>query len=138
MLIVTPEIRIPLSEFECTYVRSSGPGGQNVNKVNSKCVLRWDVRSTPSLREPVRARFMATYATRLTKEGELLLTSDSYRDQKRNFNDCLEKLAAMLKAVARPPKIRAKTKPTRGSERRREAGKKAHSEKKAQRRGNWE
>jgi ribosome-associated protein len=129
-----PELHIPLSELDCSYVRSSGPGGQNVNKVNSKCVLRWSVASSPSLPEPVRARFLERYGSRLTREGDLVVMSDRFRDQKRNFEDCLAKAEAMLQAVARPPKIRAKTKPTRSSQRRRRNDKKAHSDKKAMRR----
>ena len=138
MVSVFPPVQVPLAEIECSYVRSSGPGGQNVNKVNSKCVLRWNVLASPSLSISVRARFIEAFRTRLTKEGEIVLMSDRFRDQKRNYDDCLEKLGAMLQSVARPPKTRTKTKPTRGSERRREAGKKAQSDKKAQRRGKWD
>ncbi len=138
MLAIDPQIRIPYTEFECSYVRSSGPGGQNVNKVNSKCVLRWNAMTSPSLPDAVRLRLQMRFASRLTGEGELVISSDRYRDQKRNFEDCLEKLAEILRAVARPPKIRAKTKPTRGSVRRRQEGKKAQSQKKAMRRKDWD
>lgn len=130
-----PAPRVPLSEIECDYARSSGPGGQNVNKVNSKCILRWNVSASTSLPADVRARFLERWTSRLTQEGVLVVMSDRFRDQKRNFEDCLAKAQAMVDAVARPPKKRVKTKPTRGSQRRRLNEKRAHSEKKAQRRG---
>ena len=130
-----PRFRVPLEELDCDYVRSSGPGGQNVNKVNSKCNLRWAVLASPSLPADVRARFAERFATRLTREGVLVLKSDRFRDQKRNFEDCLEKAQALLDAVSLPPKKRHKTKPTRGSQRRRREDKSAHSQKKALRRG---
>jgi ribosome-associated protein len=123
-------IEIPLREFEFTFARSSGPGGQNVNKVNSKAVLRWKVALSPSLPFHVRARFLTTFASKLTSEGELVMTSDRFRDQGKNVDDCLEKIRAMIVEVGTPPKIRRKTKPSRGSQRRREKSKSAHSEKK--------
>ena len=84
MLVVNSQVRIPLAEFEFTFARSSGPGGQNVNKVNSKAVLRWGVRHSPALPEAVRQRFLQKYAARLTNEGDLLVTSQRYRDAPRN------------------------------------------------------
>src|SRR6516162_3626574 len=127
MLVVNSQIRIPLEEFEITFARSSGPGGQNVNKVNSKAVLRWGARSSPTLPEAVRQRFLQKYAARLTNEGELLLTSQRYRDAPRNSQDCLDKLRAMLLAVANPPKRRRATRPTRGSVERRLKAKRKQS-----------
>lgn len=135
---VEPAITIPWPELELSYARSSGPGGQNVNKVNSKCVLRWDALSSPSLPLGARARFLERYASRLTDAGVLVLTSDRFRDQARNVDDCLEKLAEMLRAVARPPKARKATQPTHGSRKRRLKEKSAHSEKKARRRTDWD
>ena len=123
MLIVTRQMQIPLAEFEITFTRSSGPGGQNVNKVNSKAILRWAVRGTLSLPEAVRERFLRKYAKRLTTEGELLVTSQRFRDAPRNLRDCLEKLRTMLLCVAHPPKLRRATRPTRGSVERRLQGK---------------
>ena len=130
-----PSFRVPIAELDFDYARSSGPGGQNVNKVNSKCIMRWDVASSPSLPLGVRARFVERFGSRLTQEGVLVLMSDRFRDQKRNFEDCVAKAQAMLDAVSVPPKKRVKTKPTRGSQRRRREDKRAHSQKKAQRRG---
>ena len=134
MLIVTRQLQIPLAEFEITFARSSGPGGQNVNKVNSKAVLRWAVDSSPSLPEAVRQRFLRKYANRLTTAGELLVTSQRFRDAPRNLQDCLEKLRAMLLGVVHPPKRRRATRPTRGSVERRLQGKRRLSAAKQNRR----
>ena len=134
MLIVSRQLQIPLAEFDITFVRSGGPGGQNVNKVNSKAVLRWAAVRSPSLPEAVRQRFLPRYASRLTTEGELLVTSQRYRDAPRNSQDCLEKLRAMLLGVAQPPKRRRATRPTRGSVERRLQGKRRQSAAKRNRR----
>ncbi len=107
VLVVSRGLSIPLDEFEFTFVRSSGPGGQNVNKVNSKAVLRWPALASPSLSAEVKQRLEASYRSRLTAGGELLISSQRYRDQARNIDDCLEKLRAMLAAVARAPKSAA-------------------------------
>jgi ribosome-associated protein len=121
---------IPLREIEIRFVRSSGAGGQNINKVNSKAVLRWNVAASRALQADRRQRFVARFANRLTRDGDLVLTSDRYRDQGRNVADCLEKLRAMLDAVARPPKPRRPTRPTSGSVQRRLDVKHAKAEKK--------
>jgi len=133
-MLVPPGISIPDSEFQFTFVRSSGPGGQNVNKVNTKALLRWPVTASPSLSGPVRARFLARYGSRLTIAGELLISSQRTRDQGKNRDDCLEKLRAMLAAVAVAPIRRRKTKPSRGSIERRLTQKRQASGRKQQRR----
>lgn len=135
MLEVNSRIQIPEDEFEFSYSRSSGPGGQNVNKVNSKALLRWPVTVSPSLPEEIRSRFMERYRSRLTEAGDILVTSQRYRDQGRNVDDCLEKLREMILAVATRPKTRKATKPSRASRRRRLEGKRQVSEKKAGRKG---
>jgi ribosome-associated protein len=134
MLTITSNIEIPDSEFEWTFARSSGPGGQNVNKVNSKAVLRWSPVTSSSLPSDVRERFVSRYASRLTVAGELILTSQRSRDQNRNVEDCLERLKEMLLAVTRKPITRRATKPTRGSHKRRLEGKRLQSGKKQNRR----
>ncbi len=135
MLVVNSRLRIPDSEFAFSYVRSSGPGGQNVNKVSSKAVLRWSPTTSPSLPDDVRRRFLAKYRSRLTTEGELILSSQRYRDQPRNTADVKEKLRAMLASVATPPKKRKPTRPTKGSVERRIKSKQTVSRKKQLRRG---
>ena len=132
-LAINSRLRIALAELEFTFVRSSGPGGQNVNKVNSKAVMRWNVAASPSLSEAVRQRFRAKFGHRLTKEGELLLSSQRYRDQQRNLDDCLDRLRTMLLEVASPPKKRKPTKPSRASKERRLQEKRVTSEKKQRR-----
>jgi ribosome-associated protein len=134
MIVVEPDIRIPDRELRFSFVRSSGPGGQNVNKVNSKAVLRWSVATSGGLHEPVRQRFISRYGTRINDAGELILTSERYRDQPRNEEDCRKKLQEMLAAVARPPKRRKKTKPTRASVERRHVQKRTRSQRKQARR----
>jgi len=133
MLIVSAKLRIPLREFQFTYARSGGPGGQNVNKVNSKAVLRWAVAASPSLPESVRQRLLAKCRRRVTAEGELLVVSQRFRDAGRNAADCLEKLRQMLLDASRPPRPRKPTKPTRGSIQRRLEAKRLQSHKKRQR-----
>ena len=134
MLVVNSRISIPTSEFYFTFVRSSGPGGQNVNKVNSKAVLRWGVTASVALPEDVRRRFLAKHRNRLTTDGELIITSQRHRDQGRNVTDALDKLRAMIVEVATAPKVRSPTKPSRGSVQRRIKGKQLGSKKKQLRR----
>src|SRR5690349_688299 len=98
MLEINSQIHIPESEFEWTFVRSGGPGGQNVNKVASKAVLRWDLAASPSVPEPVKSRLRTLQRRRITTEGELVLNSQRYRDQGRNVEDCLAKLRDMILA----------------------------------------
>ncbi len=116
--------RIPEQELEWSFVRSGGPGGQNVNKVASKAVLRWDVRRSTSLPAEVKERLQTQQAGRITTEGILILSSQRYRDQERNRLDCLEKLRDMIAQAAIRPKKRRPTRRTRGSQERRLQGKK--------------
>ncbi len=134
MLIVNSRIRIPDSELEWSFVRSSGPGGQNVNKVSSKAVLRWHALASGALPIDIRARFQQRYASRLTTEGDLVLSSQRYRDQGRNIEDVKQKLIAMLEGVSIAPKKRRPTKPSKGAIARRLESKQAVSKKKQLRR----
>ncbi len=129
-LRINRRIVIPPSELRFTFVRSSGPGGQNVNKVNTKAQLRWSVLRSPSLPEDVRARLRARFARRINDRGEIVITSQRYRDQARNVGDCLAKLRDMLSAVAAPPKRRKKTVPPRSASESRLRDKRAKAEKK--------
>lgn len=133
ILEVTPRIRIPCSEFDWGVARSSGPGGQNVNKVNSKVMLRWPVLTSMGLPVDVRDRFLAAYPRRLTTEGELVMTSERFRDQPKNISDCLEKLRELLLTVAVAPKPRRASKPSKASKRRRVEAKRQRTEVKQRR-----
>jgi ribosome-associated protein len=131
MLEINADIHIPDDELHWSFARSGGPGGQNVNKVASKAILRWDVTATSSLPEHVKQRLLVHQRKRITNEGELVLNSQRYRDQERNREDCLQKLREIILQAATLPKRRRPTKPTRGSrmnrlqEKRRRAGVKA-------------
>lgn len=128
LLQVSRSVAIPIAEFDIEYTRSSGPGGQNVNKVSSKARLRWPVADSPSLPEPVKERFLERYRSRLTNENELILTAQRSRDQRRNYEACLERLREMIREILRPPTPRKPTKPTKGSKRRRVQAKRQRSE----------
>jgi len=123
MLQIHPRLQIPIREFTFTFERSSGPGGQNVNKVATKAILRWDILRSPSLSEAHRKRFLAKHGNRVSTEGVLILNSQKHRDQGSNVAECLEKLRALLLETAFPPKPRKKTRPTMASKRRRLANK---------------
>jgi ribosome-associated protein len=131
---LTESIQIPDNEFQFTYARSGGPGGQNVNKVASKAVLHWDVAGSSSLPAEVKDRFMRQYRWRVTTEGVVVLDSQRFRDQAKNVADCLDKLRAMLLVSLRAPKKRRPTKPSRSSKERRLKAKRHLARQKAQRR----
>lgn len=126
---------IPESELEWSYARSSGPGGQNVNKTASKATLRWSPFASRALPADVRERFARVYASRLTTGGEIVLHGQRHRDRARNAADCVAKLAALLRAVARPARPRRPTRPGRGSVERRLREKRRRGESKRERRG---
>ncbi len=123
MIEITDRIAIDPSEIEESFVRGSGPGGQNVNKVATAVQLRFDLRHTPSLPEDVRARAERLAGRRLTKEGVIVITAARFRTQERNRADALARLTGLLKRAAQPPAIRKATRPTQGSKRRRLEGK---------------
>ena len=131
--IVSNHIKIPLTEIEFTFARSSGPGGQNVNKVSSKAILRWNPVNSQGLPPAVLGRFLTRFGNRLTTESDLIITSDRFRDQIRNQDDCLEKLRNLLLEVALPPKPRIKTKPSYSTKMKGIQAKKSHAEKKKSR-----
>jgi ribosome-associated protein len=133
-MFITPEFQIAPSEFRFSHARSSGPGGQNVNKVNTKVTLHWNVVESESIAADVRDRFLARFSGRVNRDGELVLQSQRYRDQLRNRDDCLQKLRQMLLVVLTPPKSRRRTRPTRASRHRRLKDKRQTSQKKQLRR----
>lgn len=134
MLKISNKTQIPLTEFDFTFARSSGPGGQNVNKVNTKATLMWDITHSKSLTDSHKERFREKYKRRINKEGKVVIHSQRYRDQGRNVADCLTKLQELLREVETRPKARKKTKPSKGSIRRRLDNKKKNAEKKQGRR----
>ena len=128
MIEVTRSIRLDERELEERFVLASGPGGQNVNKVSTAVELRFDVRSSPSLPEPVRARLERLAGSRLTKEGVLVLVAQRFRDQARNRQDAQDRLVEMIrKAAEPPPPKRRPTRPTLASKFRRLEGKSRRS-----------
>jgi ribosome-associated protein len=133
-LCINALISIPRRELRFSFVRSAGPGGQNVNKVASKAVLRWSVASSPSLPDDVRIRFTAANRRRINDRGELVLTSQRYRDQARNIDDCLEKLRQLMLAAATPPRQRKKTRTPKSAHESRLRHKRSIAEKKQRRR----
>lgn len=124
---------IPEDELSWSYARSSGPGGQNVNKVASKAILRWSLAASPSVSDAVKARLRLAHPAYVTVEGDFLISSQEFRDQERNRERCREKLASILEAASKIPKARVKTKPSRSAQRRRVEGKRLQAVKKSRR-----
>jgi ribosome-associated protein len=127
MIEIAESIWIPDIELQWSFVRASGPGGQNVNKVASKAVMRWNVLGSRSLPTDVRQRLLARFASRVTREGDIIVMSQRFRDQERNRQDCLTKLRDLIGQVAQEPHKRKTTRPTRGSKERRLTAKKRRS-----------
>lgn len=130
---VTRSIRIPRSELTFQFSRSGGPGGQNVNKLNTRVQMRWNVETTESLRDEVRERLKSRARRRINADGELIITSQRFRDQARNIDDCIEKLRELVQACSQKPVPRKTTKPTAGAQRRRLEAKKQRAQRKQSR-----
>lgn len=127
-------IVIPAHELEWSFARSAGPGGQHVNRTSSKAVLRYDVRNSPALPEPVRRRLLGLVAARLTRDGHLVISGQRFRDQPQNIADCLAKLSALVERALRPPTVRRRTKVPKSAVARRLSGKRHRGETKSLRR----
>jgi ribosome-associated protein len=120
MIIVSPNIALEDSELSFSFIRASGPGGQNVNKVATAVQMRFDVRGSPSFSDGVRQRLEKLAGSRLTLQGEIVITANRFRTQERNKADAIERLVALIaKAAEPPPPIRRPTRPTRASKERR-------------------
>ena len=131
MIAVTPEITLDDDELSETFIRASGPGGQNVNKVSSAVQLRFDVRRSRSLPDAVAVRLMKLAGSRLTQDGVLVLTAQRFREQERNRADARARLVALIAAAAVAPVKRRASRPTAGSKERRLIGKTERSQIKA-------
>lgn len=125
---VTPSLSIDDSELAESFIRGSGPGGQNVNKVATAVQLRFDVRRSPSLPDAVRARLERLAGKRLTADGVLVITAQRHRTQDRNRDDALDRLLALIREATERPKTRRATKPTFASKKRRLESKSKRSE----------
>ena len=134
MIRINPEIALEEREIEESFLRSPGPGGQNVNKLETAVQLRFDVRRSPSLPEPVRRRLERLAGRRLTGEGVLVLTAHRHRTRERNRADALERLVELIGKAAVPPVSRRPTRPTTASKQRRLEAKKRRGRNKQLRR----
>ena len=127
-LKITPQLSIPESELVERFVRASGAGGQNINKVSTAVELRFDIAQSPSLPEALRARLLGKRDRRLTDEGVIVIDAQRFRTQDRNRQDARERLAAFIATGLSVPKSRIATKPTRASKTRRLEGKRARGD----------
>ena len=115
MIEITSSLALDENELQFDYIRASGPGGQNVNKVATACQLRWDVRATAALGEEVKARLLKLAGSRATEEGVIIIEAKRYRTQEGNRLDAIARLVALVQKALEEPKLRKKTRPSRTS-----------------------
>lgn len=137
-LVIAHHLTIPSEELQASFARSGGPGGQNVNKVNSKAILRWDLNQTQVLFPTTLQRLRALARNRITDEGELVLSCQVHREQSRNLEACREMLRSLLLEAMKPVIPRKPTRPSAGARRRRIEDKKQVGEKKKNRGERWD
>ena len=134
MIRITRTLAIPDSEVQEQFIRASGPGGQNVNKVSSAVQLRFDVAHSPSLSEEIRARLIVLAGRRISQDGVLTIEAQRFRTQGRNRDDARVRLAELIRSATEVPELRRATRPTRASQRRRLDSKQKRGDTKKQRR----
>ena len=128
MIEITPTIHIPEGEIQFDFIRASGPGGQNVNKVSSAVQLRFNVWSSHSLSEDVQRRLVRLAGKRISLEGVLVIEAKRFRTQEQNRQDALDRLVSLIQRAAEKPKVRRPTRPSLASKQRRLESKRRHSE----------
>ena len=138
-LPINDRFAIPRSELKFSFSRSPGPGGQNVNKVNTKATLRWAYSESDYLPDSIKLRLSSLFARKINEQGQLILTSSRYREQRRNVDDCLDKLRQMVLAAAVVPKTRKKPKKSAAANAQRLKEKRERAERKRSRKSpRWE
>ena len=135
MIRITPDVSLPEDELNFDFIRSSGPGGQNVNKVSTAVQLRFDVKRSTSLAEPVKERLIKLAGRKMTSAGELVISAYTFRSQEKNKDEALRRLSELIIEALPEPKKRKKTKPTLASKTRRIESKKKRGKIKQMRSG---